>query len=573
MDSKPIIYQLIPRLFTNYITDCVPGGSISRNGAGKLNSITKEVLHSIKELGITHIWYTGVLEHAQCSDYSEYGIAKDNPHIVKGLAGSPYAIKDYYDIDPDIAESVPDRIKEFENLVTRTHDSGMKVIIDFVPNHVARQYHSDAAPEGVEDFGANDDNGLGFSPNNNFYYVTRQLFAPSVDMGSGKDAYVEFPAKATGNDCFSAFPGQYDWYDTVKLNYGVDYSNGSHHFNPIPDTWHKMFDILMYWASKGVDGFRCDMAHMVPLEFWQWAIAAVKQHYPHVIFIAELYETGLYRNFINIGGFDYLYDKVNLYDTLRGIQTANYSAAQLTGCWQTVEGVGNNMLNFLENHDEQRFGSNFYAGDAAKVVPSLVVSSMIGSGAMMIYMGQELGESATESEGYSGYDGRTTIYDYWSIETIRNWLNNGVPSDENLTDRQKWLREKYARILSLCNSEKAIAHGRFFDLMYVNYENPTVNPHRQYIFMRNLADETIIIAVNFSNDSCDMKINLPQHAFDMLQIPKGKARMTELLTNKKAVKHIADSKPFETFVEPWGAVIWKVKHKNITPLEEKNIVS
>lgn len=570
MDRKPIIYQLIPRLFTNYTPNCVPGGSIARNGAGKLNDINREVLASIKALGVTHVWYTGVLEHAQCSDYTAYGIARDNCHVVKGKAGSPYAIKDYYDIDPDIAVSVPDRIREFEALVARTHDAGMSVIIDFVPNHVARRYHSDAAPAGVDDFGARDDNSMGFSPSNNFYYITRQLFAPSVDMGGGKEAYVEFPAKATGNDCFTAFPGQCDWYDTVKLNYGVDYANGSHHFSPIPDTWYKMLDILNYWASKGVDGFRCDMAHMVPIEFWQWAIAAVKQHHPHVKFIAELYDTGLYRDFIKTGGFDYLYDKVNLYDTLRGIQTANYSAAQLTGCWQTVEGIGDHMLNFLENHDEQRFGSKFYAGDPAKVIPSLVVSSMIGTGAMMIYMGQEIGERALDAEGYSGHDGRTTIYDYWSLDTLRRWLDGGKPTTDRLTDRERWLRAKYSTILGLCNKEAAIAHGRFFDLMYVNYENPTLNPHRQYVFMRNYADETIIIAVNFSPDSCDLAIKLPRHAFEMLQIPQGKATMTELLSGRKATRHIADGHPFDTFVEPWGAAIWKVCHKNIKPLDEKN---
>lgn len=563
--TKPVIYQLIPRLFTNYNENCVPSGILAQNGAGKLNDINREILSSIKSLGVTHVWYTGVIEHALTTDYTGYGIPLDNPHVVKGKAGSPYAIKDYYDIDPDIASNVPDRVKEFEALVTRTHDAGMKVIIDFVPNHVARRYHSDAAPEGTEDFGAHDNNNLGFSPDNNFYYITRQLFAPYVDMGSGKEAYIEFPAKATGNDCFSAFPGQNDWYDTVKLNYGVDPFNGCQHFSPVPDTWHKMLDILMHWAAKGVDGFRCDMAHMVPIQFWQWAIAAVKQHHPHVIFIAELYDTGLYRDFIKTGGFDYLYDKVNLYDTLRGIQTANYSAAQLTGCWQTVEGISKNMLNFLENHDEQRFGSKFYAGDPAKVVPSLVVSTMIGTGAMMIYMGQELGEKALDAEGYSGHDGRTTIYDYWSLATLRRWLNGGSPSTESLSPRQKWLRHKYARILTLANSEPAIARGRFFDLMYVNYENPTLNPHRQYVFMRNLADETIIIAVNFSPDSCDLAVNLPRHAFEMLQIPQGSAPMTELLSGRKEVRHIADGVPFETFIEPWGAAIWKVDHRNITP--------
>ena len=570
MEQKPIIYQLLPRLFTNYNEKCVPHGNYNRNGSGKLNSINQAVLASIKDLGATHVWLTGVIEHAQRSDWSAYGIKKDNPYVVKGEAGSPYAIKDYYDIDPDLAESVPDRMAEFEALVSRIHDAGMDVIIDFVPNHVARQYHSDAAPAGVKDLGADDDNSMAFSPDNNFYYIPRQLFAPYIDLGSGKNAYVEFPAKATGNDCFSAFPGGNDWYETVKLNYGVDYCDGGRqHFYPVPDTWKKMLDILRFWAAKGVDAFRCDMAFMVPLEFWQWAIPVVKNHHPHIKFIAEIYDTNLYRDFINTGHFDYLYDKVNLYDTLRGIQTSNFSAAQLTGCWQTVDGISQNMLNFLENHDEQRFGSRFYAGDPAKVIPSLVVSSMIGTGPMMIYMGQELGEPGADAEGFSGFDGRTTIFDYWSLSTLRRWLNNGAPSDANLSGRERWLRQKYRTILRLCNSEKAITGGRFFDLMYVNYDNPTLNPHRQYVFLRNYADETLVIAVNFSADSCDLRINIPRHAFDMLQIPQGEAMMTELLTGQKLQKNFAEDVPFETFVGPYDAVIWKVKHKNTTPHRKK----
>ena len=411
MDRKPIIYQLLPRLFTNTNTTCVPNGTLAQNGSGKMNQITDAVLQGIKQLGVTHVWYTGVIEHATKTDYTEQGIVPaDNPYVVKGEAGSPYAIKDYYDIDPDLAESVPDRMTEFEALVARTHDNGMEVIMDFVPNHTARRYHSDVAPAGIEDFGAHDDTNMFFSPSNNYYYITRQLFAPSIDLGTGKKAYIEFPAKATGDDCFTAFPSVNNWYETVKLNYGRDPYDGSGHYSPIPDTWFKMLNILRFWASKGVDAFRCDMAHMVPIEFWQWAIPNVKDRYPHIKFIAEIYDVGLYRDFIHVAGFDYLYDKVNLYDTLRGIQTANHSAATITSCWQSVDGIQPHMLNFLENHDEQRFGSRFYAGDPAKVIPSLVVSSMLSTGPMMIYMGQELGEQATDSEGFSGYDGRTTIF-------------------------------------------------------------------------------------------------------------------------------------------------------------------
>ena len=558
---KPVIYQLLPRLFTNMNPQCVPGGTYARNGCGKLNDIDTAVIAGIKELGTTHIWLTGVIEHAEKTDWSRYGIVRDNPHVVKGEAGSPYAIKDYYDIDPDLATDPERRMEEFEALVARIHDQGMKVIIDFVPNHVARHYHSDAAPEGTEDLGAGDDTTHAFDPKNNFYYIPRQLFAPYIDMGSGKDAYIEFPAKATGNDCFSAFPSVNDWYGTVKLNYGVDYSDGSRHFSPTPDTWHKMLAILLFWAGKGIDGFRCDMAFMVPVEFWEWALTIVKERYPHIVFIAEIYDTGLYREFINRGRFDYLYDKVNLYDTLRGIQTTHCSAAQLTGCWQTVDGIGSHMLNFLENHDEQRFGSKFYAGDPAKVLPSLVVSAYFSTGPMMIYMGQELGEQASDAEGFSGYDGRTTIFDYWSLPTLRRWLGSGAPSAEGLKPRERWLRDLYARVLSLCNSEKAIREGRFFDLMYVNYENPTLNPHRQYVFMRNYADETIIIAVNFSPDSAELAINIPSHAFEMLRIPEGEVAMTELLTGEKARKRLAADTPFEAFTGPWGAAVWKARHR------------
>lgn len=469
-------------------------------------------------LGVTHVWYTGVIEHAHCPDYTAYGIPRHDPHIIKGQAGSPYAITDYYDIDPDLAVSVPDRIAEFEALVERTHKEGLKVIIDFVPNHVGRQYHSDARPRGIKDLGEDDDNTKYFAPSNNFYYIPRQLFAPrEVDMGD----YIEFPARVSGNDCFTAFPGKYDWYDTIKLNYGRDYGDWSQHYDPIPDTWYKMLHILRYWAAKGVDAFRCDMVHMVPLEFWQWAIENVKERYPDIKFIAEIYEPAIYRDYIHVGGFDYLYDKVGLYDTLRGVICSDTSAAAITNCWQTVDGINGNMLNFLENHDEQRFGSRQFAGDPSKVFPSLVISSMISTGPMMIYAGQELGEEAAEAEGYSGHDGRTTIFDYWSVPTLRRWLNGGTPSCEHLTEREVWLRNRYATILSLCNKEKALSQGSFFDVMYVNYDNPTVNPHRQYIFLRSTPEETLIIAANFAGHEVNIDINIPAHAFEPAQPASG----------------------------------------------------
>lgn len=568
---KPVIYQLLPRLFTNTCETCQHNGDIEQNGVGKLNDITPRVLKSIKDLGITHIWYTGLIEHAHATDYSAYGIIKDNPYVVKGKAGSPYAISDYYDIDPDIAENVPDRIQEFENLVKRTHDAGLKVIIDFVPNHVARRYRSDSKPIGIDDFGAKDDDTYFFSPKNDFYYIPRQKFSPSIDLGSGEDAYVEFPAKASGNDCFTAFPSQNDWYETVKLNYGIDYGDGSHHFNPIPPVWFKMLNILRYWAGKGIDGFRCDMAFMVPIEFWEWAIPNVKDKYPELLFIAEIYDVNLYREFISRAGFDYLYDKVNLYDKLRAIQCSQVSAAQITNCWQAVDGIGHNMLNFLENHDEQRFASPQYAGDAMLVTPSLVVSATLSTGPMMIYMGQELGEKAADSEGFSGYDGRTTIFDYWSIPTLRRWYNEGRPGLAKLTKQEKILRKLYSDVLNICNSEKAISEGLFFDVMYVNYNNPKFNPHRQYAYLRGNGEETIIIAVNFDNIDVDVEFNIPELAFSMLEIPQGEIPATELLTGEKDVKTMHPQKTFITKIPHNGAVMWKLIHQQENIVKKESV--
>lgn len=565
---KPIIYQLFPRLFTNTCTNRIPNGTIEQNGVGKMNDINNKVLKSIKELGVTHVWYTGVIEHATKTDYSAYGINPDNPHIVKGNAGSPYAIKDYYDIDPDIAVDVPNRMGEFEELVKRTHDCGMKVIIDFVPNHVARQYHSDMKPAGIEDFGVNDNPNMMFTPNNNFYYITRQVFHPQFDLGTGKNAYFEFPAKATGNDCFTAFPSQNDWYETVKLNYGVDYGNGSRHFDPIPDTWFKMVNILRFWASKGIDAFRCDMVFMVPVEFWGWAIPLVKEKYPEIKFIAEIYDVSIYRNYIYNGHFDYLYDKVTLYDTLRGVQCCNISAASITNCWQTVDGINDHMLNFLENHDEQRFASAQYAGNAEIVTPSLVVSATINRAPMMIYQGQELGEKAEDTEGFSGLDGRTTIFDYWSIPSVCRWYNKGKCNDKLLTDSEKKLRNLYKHILTLCNKEKAISDGKFFDLMYVNYNN--VNPHRHYTYLRHHEDETLLIAVNFGNEIADVNINIPPHAFEYLKLEQGIYNGVELLSNKKEIISLSVNSPFHAIIEPFSAVIWKLTVKKGKNAVKKN---
>ena len=561
-NNKIVIYQVFTRLFGNEEVRNEYNGTIEQNGCGKMDAFTNQALHDIKKLGATHVWYTGVIAHASQTDYSAYGMPANHPSVVKGKAGSPYAIRDYYDIDPDLAVNVDKRMEEFEKLVKRTHDNGLKVIIDFVPNHVARQYHSIAKPLGVHDLGADDDKTKAFSPDNNFYYVPGTQLGGEVDLNDPvRGMYIEKPAKATGNNRFDAWPNKNDWYETVKLNYGVDYMNNTgNHFDPVPDTWKKMRDILLFWSSKGIDGFRCDMAEMVPCEFWGWVIPQIKQKHAKLTFIAEVYNPNEYRNYIHNGHFDYLYDKVGLYDTLRALTCGYASATAITGCWQSVNDIQSHMLNFLENHDEQRIASEFFAGDARKALPALLVSACMNTNPMMIYFGQELGEPGMDSEGFSGRDGRTTIFDYWSVDSIRRWSNHGRYNLHLLNDQEKELRHFYQTVLTLCNKEKAISKGEFFDLMYVNSDGWMMNPHRQYVFMRKCDDELLLIITNFDSIPVNISVNIPQHAFDfwgMRQYPEIKSR--DLLTGKSEKIAFCADKPVVTDVPACGGKILKIK--------------
>lgn len=556
--EKMIIYQVFPRWFGNTNTKPVRNGSLEENGVGKFSDFTPLALSKIKELGTTHIWYTGVIEHATQTDYTAYHIQKDHRAVVKGKAGSPYAIKDYYDIDPDLADHVENRMEEFEALVARTHDAGMKIIIDFVPNHVARQYHSDAQYNFIEELGQNDNTSKAFDPNNNFYYIPGQpLTLPFTNDDEGL-GYSEFPAKATGNDRFDAFPNCNDWYETVKLNYGVDYLNGrSKHFDPIPNTWHKMLDILRFWASKQIDGFRCDMAEMVPVEFWEWAIPLVKKDYP-VIFIAEVYNPAEYRNYIFNGHFDYLYDKVGLYDTLRAVICGQAPASNIPACWQSLEGIQSHMLNFLENHDEQRLASDFFAKDPSAGISGLMVSALMNTNPMMIYSGQELGERGMDEEGFSGLDGRTTIFDYWSVSTLRNWKNGGKYDGGKLTEKQKQLRQQYAAILNIAKNEPAITQGSFFDQMYTNEKNRFFNNRNQYAFLRKHKNEVILVVANFTHSEQNVWVNIPEDAFKALDIKDNEAAMLkDLLTGTETISTLTTAWPFKVKLEACSGKVLK----------------
>lgn len=559
---RPVIYQVMTRLFGADSKQTRRFGSAEENGCGKMADFTLKALEEIRQMGCTHVWYTGLLEHATQTDYSAYGIDRDHEAVVKGRAGSPYAVKDYYDVDPDLAVHVPLRMKEFDNMVRRTHRVGLKVVMDFVPNHVARQYHSDAKPAGVKDLGADDDCLMAFSPQNNFYYIPGQQFAPQFHLHDheGRE-YIEMPAKVTGNDCFTASPGKNDWYETVKLNYGIDYLGGrSEHFDPQPDTWQKMLQILLFWADKGVDAFRCDMAEMVPCAFWHWVIAQVKAQHPQVQFIAEVYNPNEYRNYLYHGGFDYLYDKVGLYDTLRQVVSGE-SASRITQAWQQVDDIHTHMLNFLENHDEQRLASDFFAGNAEKGRPALLVSALMRQNPFMLYFGQELGERGMDEEGFSGRDGRTTIFDYWTLDTVSRWRNGGKFDGQRLTQEEKELQAYYRRVLQLSNEEVVLREGEFFDIMYANYDNAMMNTHRQFAFLRKAEDELIVVVANFSDQPAQSSIRLPQHAFDYLHLPQSlKARKAvDLLTGEKENVVLHPDHLLEVLLPANGGKVLKIK--------------
>ncbi|MEQ9438881.1 MAG: alpha-amylase family glycosyl hydrolase [Cyclobacteriaceae bacterium] len=529
--QKLVIYQIFTRLFGNTCTSNVPWGTVEENGVGKFNDINKVALTQLKGLGATHIWYTGVIEHALLNDYRAEGIPLDDADVVKGRAGSPYAIKDYYDVNPDLAEDVPNRMQEFEALVQRTHDLGLKVIIDFVPNHVARFYQSDAKPEGREDFGENDDTQQAFDPHNNFYYIVGEPFQvpPGYqslgehDFPTKDGKFKEIPAKATGNDQFTAQPTVNDWFETVKLNYGVDYLNGHQtYFDPIPDTWQKMYDILSFWAGKNVDGFRCDMAEMVPVEFWHWVIPKVKEQYPNLVFIAEIYNPEQYRNYIDIGRFDFLYDKVQLYDTLRAAIEERGSVGHLPNIWQFLRGKNQNMLRFLENHDEQRIASRFFAKDPQKAKPGMVVSALWHTGPIMVYFGQEVGEPAEKDSGFSGDDGRTTIFDYWGVPAHQQWVSGGTFDGSQLSEAQQSLRKFYQQLLNIAH-EEAIGEGYFYDLHDHNRRCTSGYDDRVYAFLRFTDNQRLLVISNFDPHEA--------HAFN-LKVPSTAIRAMNLSEEK-----------------------------------------
>jgi len=523
---KIVIYQVFTRLFGNTNTTNKPWGTVEENGVGKFEDFTDTALEAIRELGVTHIWYTGVLHHAMVTDYSDWGLPGDDPDVVKGRAGSPYSVKDYYNVNPDLAVDPATRLEEFEALVRRTHRHGLKVIIDIVPNHVARVYHSVSNPPGEEDFGASDDRTREYLRDNNFYYIPGQPFR----VPQWRDGYLplggephpladgkfdEDPAKWTGNGSRSPQPDMNDWYEAVKINFGVR-PDGTGDFETlpagfgdqpveahaafwkgreVPDSWRKFREIALYWLDRGVDGFRYDMAQMVPVEFWSYLNSAIKEKKPDAILVSEIYIPEMYRDYIHLGKMDYLYDKVQFYDTLKHIMQGHGSTDHLVPIQEELADIEHQMLHFLENHDEQRIASAAFAGDARKGMPAMVVSSTISTAPFMVYFGQETGEPAEGDPGF-GSATRTTIFDYWGVPHHARWVNGGAFDGGGLTPAEKELREFYSRLLNFVIRSSALT-GAYREIHSYNRAHTEWYNDRVFSFVRWKGEERLLVVANF----------------------------------------------------------------------------
>jgi glycosidase len=585
--KKEVVYQVFTRLFGNTKTINKPWGTIEENGIGKFSDFTDKALQEIKNLGVTYIWYTGVPHHAVINDYTSIGISNDDPDVVKGRAGSPYAVKDYYNVNPDMADNPKERLNEFKALLKRTHDNGLKVLIDIVPNHVARNYEGKTNPEGVVDFGVNDDTSVVYARNNNFYYNPGESFkvpewkhgylplgGENHPMAEGK--FAETPAKWTGNGSRASQPDMNDWYETVKINYGVrpdgtkDFDtlpedfrtkNYKAHYEfwkakDVPDSWKKFKDIALYWTEMGVDGFRFDMAEMVPVEFWSYMNSAIKMKNPDAFLLAEVYNPALYRDYIHLGKMDYLYDKVELYDTIKHIMQGRGMTDYISGIQHGLSDIEHHMLHFLENHDEQRIASADFAGDANKARPAMAVSAAISTSPTMIYFGQEVGEPGAENAGF-GAPTRTSIFDYIGVPHLQRWVNDKKFDGGQLSDEEKNLRDFYKRLLNFTINSKALM-GAFEEIHSYNRQHTEWYNHHVYSFTRWSEKEKLVVVSNFHpTDTFGFELQIPASVISKWGLQNGTYQLKDQLYGSyKTTLNVAegkgvarvDIKPLESFI-------------------------
>jgi len=587
--QKTVVYQVFTRLFGNQNTTNKPWGTIEENGVGKFNDFTDKALSEIKDLGVTHIWYTGVPHHALVRDYTKYGISNDDPEVVKGRAGSPYAVKDYYNVNPDLAVDPAKRLEEFEALVARSHKAGLKVLIDIVPNHIARKYEGKSNPNGVRDFGADDNKNVEYARDNNFYYIPGQPFqVPTSDtyqpLNGEKNPMIdgqfdENPAKWTGNGSRLAKPDINDWYETVKINYGIkpdgskdfpelpagfDHKDYKEHYafwkdKDVPSSWKKFRDIALYWTAKGIDGFRYDMAEMVPYEFWSYMNSSIKMKNPDAFLLAEVYNPQEYRNYIHLGKMDYLYDKVELYDKLKAIVQGKSNADGIADIQAGLHDIEKHMLHFLDNHDEQRLASPEFAGSGSNGRSLMVLSATISTSPVMIYFGQENGEPGNEDAGF-GKRSRTSIFDYIGVPTHQRWMNNGKFDGGQSYTEEKELREFYKRLLNFAANSPAIM-GEYQELQQVNRHGTPNYGEAVYSYARWSGKERLLVSCNLSaQETASFELKIPSELLKKWRIGDGQYDVTEQLYGRTKSKLVVKDGEGKIWVElhPSESVIYKL---------------
>jgi glycosidase len=530
MAGKKVVYQLVVRYFGNTGGANAFDGDLATNGCGKFADVNEAAVAALVELGVTHVWLTGALRQATLTDYSTAGLPADPPEVVKGRAGSCYAVRDYCDVCPDYAVDPAQRMAEFEALVGRLHVAGLKIILDLVPNHVSRNYSS---ANSACDFGAGDDQTRFFDPQNNFFYLAnppgQELTLPFPERwrprgvaftGSfaREDGGPGRVPRATGDNVAVPWPGQTSWYETVKLNYGWDFTRGTGSYAPRPRTWTMIDAVLAFWQAKGVDGFRCDFVHYVPAEAWAYLIGQARQRRPDAFFVGEAYFPNEWndpvrsRTALIQAGFDAVYHATSYEELKNAYRGESLDAYDHEMLWGLADGDRVHLLEYLENHDERRIpspivsdggpgDSGFGSADAGRQLAPLQFLS--GPGPVLIFNGQEVGERGEGATGFKGDNGRTTIFDYWRMPQFSLWVNDHRYDGGGLDPAARSLRSFYRDLLALC-ADPCVAEGGYWGLRYAN--RPWSGPGCSdwlYAFARYAPGEgrALVVVANFRPDA------------------------------------------------------------------------
>ena len=550
---RPVIYQLFVRHFSNFQKGGVRNGTRKQNGCGTFAGVNDAALEAIAQMGVTHLWLTGVLRHATQTPHP--GLPAHPACVVKGIAGSPYAVTDYFDVDPDLAEEPQERMEEFCALLGRVRRCGMVPMLDFVPNHVSRCYasrgHSELEP------GMWDRKDVFFARDNAFYYLApppngdRRVILPEGEFEAERGC-----GRVTGNNAATWLPSVFDWYETVKLNYGCDYRHGAAEAeslpgvlttaDAVPRTWRIMDHVLAWWQELGVGGFRCDMAHMIPLPFWRWEIARARLRDEAVFFMAEAYDDpmkltpGDPLQDLLAAGFSGVYD-APAYRALRDLYEGGVWANDLDTFHRPENPLFTGGVRFVENHDEPRLASPLFWGNCGADVARAVMTApyTTSCGPVLFYNGQETLERAEGPTGFGGDNGRTSIFDYTTLPRLQRWTCGGRYDGSELSTEELELRCFCGRLLRFLQ-HPALAAGTFYGLNWSNRATPgygregeeTTSGHRLYAFLRHNSQSrhTLLIVCNFSpNRNADTHIHIPRNACEWAHKTAPRFSFTDIL--------------------------------------------